>query len=181
MSSRVDAVSQRVQTAVSTKRVTQSMAGVVHSMESAMKSMNLEQVISNFKKIEILHNYSNPLGFFFLSKDVQLDGSIRAAVRESGRANERDGRRHAVDNDHDHAAERGRHAHAASGRRSGHRTQPELAADPVERHRCLDRLARPRRTLAASTKTSSNIKHDTIKNNINTSYYNVYKFILHPK
>lgn len=44
MSSRVDAVSQRVQTAVSTKRVTQSMAGVVHSMEAAMKSMNLEQV-----------------------------------------------------------------------------------------------------------------------------------------
>ena len=44
MSSRIDAVSQRVQTAVATKRVTQSMAGVVNSMESAMKSMNLEQV-----------------------------------------------------------------------------------------------------------------------------------------
>lgn len=44
MASRVDAVSQRVQTAVSTKRVTQSMAGVVTSMEAAMKSMNLEQV-----------------------------------------------------------------------------------------------------------------------------------------
>ena len=44
MSSRIDAVSQRVQTAVSTKRVTQSMAGVVNSMEAAMKTMNLEQV-----------------------------------------------------------------------------------------------------------------------------------------
>ena len=47
MSSRVDAVSQRVQSAVSTKKVTQSMAGVVNSMESAMKSMNLEQVKLN--------------------------------------------------------------------------------------------------------------------------------------
>lgn len=44
MASRVDAVAQRVQTAVSTKKVTQSMAGVVKSMESAMNSMNLEQV-----------------------------------------------------------------------------------------------------------------------------------------
>ncbi len=44
MASRVDAVSQRVQSAVATKKVTQSMAGVVNSMESAMKSMNLEQV-----------------------------------------------------------------------------------------------------------------------------------------
>jgi charged multivesicular body protein 1 len=44
MSSRVDAVSQRVQSAVATKKVTQSMAGVVSSMEAAMKSMNLEQV-----------------------------------------------------------------------------------------------------------------------------------------
>lgn len=52
MSSRIDAVSQRVQTAVTTKRVTQSMAGVVTSMESAMKSMNLEQVmfVSNSSK-----------------------------------------------------------------------------------------------------------------------------------
>lgn len=45
MSSRVDAVSQRVQTAMTTKQVTHSMSGVVKSMESAMKSMNLEQVI----------------------------------------------------------------------------------------------------------------------------------------
>ena len=44
MASRVDATSQRVQSAVATKKVTQSMAGVVGSMEAAMKSMNLEQV-----------------------------------------------------------------------------------------------------------------------------------------
>ena len=45
MASRIDAVSQRVQTAVTTRQVTKSMAGVVKSMESALKSMNLEKVI----------------------------------------------------------------------------------------------------------------------------------------
>ncbi len=44
MASRVDAVAQRVQVAISTQRVTQSMASVVRNMESAMKSMNLEEV-----------------------------------------------------------------------------------------------------------------------------------------
>ena len=44
MSARIDAVASRVQTAVTTRQVTNSMAGVVKSMESAMKSMNLEKV-----------------------------------------------------------------------------------------------------------------------------------------
>ena len=44
MSSRVDAVSQRVQTACTMQQVTKSMGGVVSAMESAMKSMNLEKV-----------------------------------------------------------------------------------------------------------------------------------------
>lgn len=44
MSARIDAVAQRVQTAVTMRQVTGSMAGVVKSMESAMKSMNLEKV-----------------------------------------------------------------------------------------------------------------------------------------
>ena len=44
MSARVDAVAARVQTAVTTRQVTQSMGGVVKAMESAMRSMNLEQV-----------------------------------------------------------------------------------------------------------------------------------------
>lgn len=52
MGSRVDAVSQRVQTAVATKKVTQSMAGVVNSMESAMKSMNLEQISNLMDRFE---------------------------------------------------------------------------------------------------------------------------------
>jgi len=44
MSSRIDAVAARVQTAVTTKRVTQSMGGVVKAMDAAMRSMNLEKV-----------------------------------------------------------------------------------------------------------------------------------------
>lgn len=62
MSSRIDAVSSRVQTAVTTRKVrvmlvpfeaqanpmdfqiTQSMAGVVKAMDAAMRAMNLEKV-----------------------------------------------------------------------------------------------------------------------------------------
>lgn len=44
MAARVDAVASRVQTAVTTKKVTASMGGVVKAMDSAMKSMNLEKI-----------------------------------------------------------------------------------------------------------------------------------------
>lgn len=44
MAARVDAVASRVQTAVTTKKVTTSMGGVVKSMDQAMKSMNLEKI-----------------------------------------------------------------------------------------------------------------------------------------
>lgn len=44
MAARVDAVASRVQTAVTTKKVTTSMGGVVKAMDSAMKSMNLEKI-----------------------------------------------------------------------------------------------------------------------------------------
>lgn len=52
MSSRVDAVASRVQTAVTTKKVTQSMAGVVKAMDAAMKSMNLEKISSLMDRFE---------------------------------------------------------------------------------------------------------------------------------
>ncbi|XP_033635443.1 charged multivesicular body protein 1b-like isoform X2 [Asterias rubens] len=52
MASRIDAVSQRVQTAVTTRQVTKSMAGVVKSMESALKSMNLEKVTKIMDQFE---------------------------------------------------------------------------------------------------------------------------------
>lgn len=52
MSSRVDAVASRVQTAVTTKKVTTSMAGVVKAMDATMKSMNLEKISALMDKFE---------------------------------------------------------------------------------------------------------------------------------
>eukprot|EP00118_Oscarella_pearsei_P012592 m.93835 g.93835 ORF g.93835 m.93835 type:complete len:198 (+) comp36803_c0_seq12:807-1400(+) len=52
MSARVDAVAQRVQSAVTMRQVTGSMAGVVKSMDSALKSMNLEKVATLMEKFE---------------------------------------------------------------------------------------------------------------------------------
>jgi len=52
LSSRVDAVAQRVQTAVTMKQVTGSMSSVVKSMDSALKSMDLEKVSAMMDKFE---------------------------------------------------------------------------------------------------------------------------------
>lgn len=52
MSARIDAVASRVQTAVTTKKVTQSMSGVVKAMESAMASMNLEKISNLMDRFE---------------------------------------------------------------------------------------------------------------------------------
>merc|ERR1712012_784361 len=51
-SARVDAVASRVQTALTTKKVTKSMQGVVKAMDSAMKSMNLEKISGLMDKFE---------------------------------------------------------------------------------------------------------------------------------
>lgn len=42
----------RVQTALTTRKVTQSMAGVVKAMDAAMKSMNLEKISGLMDKFE---------------------------------------------------------------------------------------------------------------------------------
>lgn len=52
MSARVDAVASRVQSALTTRKVTNSMAGVVKAMDAAMKSMNLEKVSTLMDKFE---------------------------------------------------------------------------------------------------------------------------------
>merc|ERR1712078_829219 len=44
MSARVDATASRVQSALTTKKVSKSMEGVVKGMSAAMKSMNLEKI-----------------------------------------------------------------------------------------------------------------------------------------
>ena len=48
LASRIDAVSSRVQTAVTMRSVTGSMANVVKGMDGAMKSMDLEKVRSRY-------------------------------------------------------------------------------------------------------------------------------------
>lgn len=52
MSARVDAVASKVQSAVTTRKVTNSMAGVVKAMDAAMKSMNLEKISGVMDKFE---------------------------------------------------------------------------------------------------------------------------------
>lgn len=52
MGARVDAVASRVQTALTTRKVTQSMSGVVKAMDAAMKSMNLEKISGLMDKFE---------------------------------------------------------------------------------------------------------------------------------
>lgn len=53
LSSRIDAVASRVQTAVTMRNVTMSMASVVKGMDKAMESMNLEKVIFIFYMLAI--------------------------------------------------------------------------------------------------------------------------------
>ncbi|KAJ8985563.1 hypothetical protein NQ317_011523 [Molorchus minor] len=47
-----NAVASKVQSAVTTRRVTNSMAGVVKAMDAAMKSMNLEKISNVMDKFE---------------------------------------------------------------------------------------------------------------------------------
>ena len=85
MSARIDAVASRVQTAVTTKRVTSSMQGVVKAMDSAMKSMNLEKV----RKREIYLKFSrSSLGLSYhvcsytLSSNFQISGLMDKFEKE---------------------------------------------------------------------------------------------------
>jgi len=52
LSSRLDAVASKVQTAVTMKNVTKAMDGVVKQMDKAMGSMNLEQISMVMEKFE---------------------------------------------------------------------------------------------------------------------------------
>ena len=52
LASRIDAVSQRVQTAVAMGQLTKSMGGVVRGMDAALKSMNVERIAKVMDKFE---------------------------------------------------------------------------------------------------------------------------------
>ena len=64
LASRIDAVSSRVQTAVTMRQVTGSMANVVRGMDSAMKAMDLEKV-RTWKTIGYLWLSAMYLALFF--------------------------------------------------------------------------------------------------------------------
>lgn len=84
MAARIDATASRVQTALTTKKVTNSMAAVTKAMDSAMKSMNLEKisgVMDSFEKQ-------------FEDLDVQssyMENTMSATTTVSTPANEVDG------------------------------------------------------------------------------------------
>jgi len=52
LSSRIDAVAQRVNTAVKMKTLTKDMSGIVNSMDSVMKTMNVEKITAVMDKFE---------------------------------------------------------------------------------------------------------------------------------
>jgi len=54
LSSRVDAVASRVETAAKMKGVTRSMQNIVVAMEQSMQNMNLEQITKTMDQFEVL-------------------------------------------------------------------------------------------------------------------------------
>lgn len=54
LSSRIDAVASRVQTAITMRKVSNSMAMVVRGMGRAMETMNLEQVRGSYFTVRLL-------------------------------------------------------------------------------------------------------------------------------
>jgi len=84
MSARVDAVASRVQTAVQTKKVMQNMSSVTKAMDSAMKSMSLEQIS------KVMDNFEKQ----FEDLDVQssyMEGAMNSTVTASIPQNDVDG------------------------------------------------------------------------------------------
>lgn len=94
MAARVDAVSSRVQTAMTTKKITQSIGGVTKAMDSAMRSMNLEKIstiMDQFEKqFEDLDVQSKTIENAMSSTttissgEVQVDGLMQQIADEAG-------------------------------------------------------------------------------------------------
>ena len=77
LASRIDAVSSRVQTAVTMRQVTGSMANVVKGMDSAMKTMDLDKVHFRATRwtLFLLHADAS-----FHRADLGSHGSLRDAI-----------------------------------------------------------------------------------------------------
>ena len=91
MSSRIDAVASRLETAIRTKAVTKSMTGVVAGMQSAMKSMDVEKISKTMDEFEKQvrpvptkpehHTFLAPP--LFLAGITSPDSSLRHSRRQS--------------------------------------------------------------------------------------------------
>jgi charged multivesicular body protein 1 len=68
LSSRIDAVASRVETAVTMRQVTGNMTSVVRGMDKATDSMNLERV-STGSILVLYHLYLSPV-------DIACDGQV---------------------------------------------------------------------------------------------------------
>lgn len=80
LSSRIEAVAQRVQTAVRMKTLTGDMSGIVGSMNSAMKSMNVEKISSVMDQFE--QQFTNlDLSTQFMENSIQ--SSTNSVMPES--------------------------------------------------------------------------------------------------
>jgi len=94
MSSRIDAVATRVQTAVTMKGVTKSMGSVVSSMDKALASMNLEKVSmimdkfeKQFEDLDVQSQYmENAMGnsSTLTTPEDQVDGLMMQVADEHG-------------------------------------------------------------------------------------------------
>ncbi|KAJ1940306.1 Vacuolar-sorting protein SNF7 [Linderina macrospora] len=94
LSSRIDAVASRVQTAVMMRQVTGSMANVVRGMDRAMESMNLEKISmvmdkfeSQFEDLDVQTGYMEGAmgGVTTLSTPQdEVDGLMQQVADEAG-------------------------------------------------------------------------------------------------
>lgn len=78
LASRIDAVSSRVQTAVTMRQVTGSMANVVKGMDSAMKAMDLEKVSYTCRRPWRAKQGNGTNSSF--SPDIRRHGQIRRTI-----------------------------------------------------------------------------------------------------
>lgn len=76
LSSRLDAVASRVDTALKMRQVTGNMTSVVKGMDKAMNTMNLEQVRRGYYK-----PFSHDITSFEYGVDFACDGQVRSAIR----------------------------------------------------------------------------------------------------
>lgn len=76
LSSRLDAVASRVDTALKMRQVTGNMTSVVKGMDKAMNTMNLEQVRRGYFKL-FAHDI---ITFFECAVDFACDGQVRSTI-----------------------------------------------------------------------------------------------------